>query len=126
MHPFLSRTRASMMFWPTTKWRPSNGFRASTSTVLHGIWRNSALLGFPFTMVAFGEKRFFGLAAFIVLVVFVFVDPVADVFRAGDFAAFVFSFFFFIRVTRSRSIAPTATAITNLYTARHQPESSVQ
>src|ERR1039458_325728 len=98
MHPFLSRTRASMTFCPTTKWRPSKGFRTSISTERHGMWRSSALSGLPFRTVALSATLLPGRAVFVAFLV-------ADVFRVV-----VFSFFFFIRVAQSK-ILQTASRV---------------
>src|SRR5580704_4088619 len=43
MQPFFSSTRASIMFWPTMKWRCRSGFRSSSSTDLQGMSWNWGL-----------------------------------------------------------------------------------
>src|ERR1700704_2447083 len=103
MHPFWSRTRASITFSPTMKWRPSKGFRASTATELHGMWRNSALSGLLFRMVPLSATLLAGRALF-----GVFVFLAADVVRLV-----VFNFFFFIGIISMNDT-------TSLYTGRRR------
>src|SRR5271156_6249914 len=92
MHPFLSRTRASMTFCPTTKCRPSNGFRASTSTELHGMWRNSAFGGLPFDTVARSAILLVERAAFV---------SAPDFLRLSFAGAIAPRFFFFMAMTKN-------------------------
>src|SRR5260370_38662549 len=97
-----------MTFCPTTKWRPSNGFRASTSTELQGMWRNSAFAGLPLMTVALRVTWFAGRALFVLF-------PVADVFRAV-----VFSFLFFIGMAQC-SMKDTTNAGPRVGRAFHFP-----
>src|ERR1700688_582683 len=83
-----------MTFCPTTKWRPSKGFKASTSTELHGMWRNSALSGLLFRTVPLSATLLAGRAVFVVFLL------------ADFFPAFVFSFFFFIRESQGTILHP--------------------
>ncbi len=70
------------------KWRPSNGFSASTSIEFHGTWRNSALR-LAFETVPLRATLLTGPAAF--LLVF-FVED----FLGADF----FDFAFFMSVAQ--------------------------
>src|ERR1700693_5067190 len=42
MHPFFNRTRATIISWPTTNCRCSNGFSSSSGMVCQGMYCNPA------------------------------------------------------------------------------------
>src|SRR6266853_963216 len=56
MQPFISRTRASIMSWPTMNWRCKSGFRFSRSIVCQGMYWSSALVATAFMARARGLR----------------------------------------------------------------------
>src|ERR1700722_5463129 len=97
MHPFFSSTRASMTFCPTTKCRPSSGFKASTATESHEICRSSPLFALPtvpFSATLFFINRLDALRDELFFAVVFF--PITDFFLVPVFA------FFFIRIASTQ------------------------